>query len=306
MHYQIDEAAFRSLTIGTAKVDRLYTGARWTEGPVWFADMNCLLFSDIPNNRMLRFCPDPIGSEGMGSASVFRAPANFSNGNSRDRQGHLVTCEHGTRRVTRTEADGSITVLADSYQGKRLNSPNDLVVSSDGAIWFTDPSYGIISDYEGYRAEQEQEARHVFRLDPISGALEAVCSDFNQPNGLCFSPDESKLYIADSGASQDGSLPRHIRVFDVAGGRLSGGKEFATIDNGIPDGIRADEAGRIWSSAADGVHCFDPNGNRLGKILVPEVVSNLCFGGPRRNRLYITGTTSLYGVSLCVNGAQRP
>lgn len=304
--YQIDDPLFRRLTVGTAHLDWVYTGARWTEGPVWFADMNCLLFSDIPNNRMLRFCPDPVGSEGMGTTSVFRAPSNFTNGHARDRQGRLVSCEHGGRRVIRTEADGQITVLADSYRGKRLNSPNDLVVSSDGAIWFTDPSYGIMSDYEGYRAEPEQEARHVFRIDPQSGAVESVCDDFAQPNGLCFSPDESKLYIADSGGSHDASVPRHIRVFDVDGARLSGGREFAVIDAGIPDGIRADEAGRIWSSAADGVHCFDAEGNRLGKILVPEVVSNLCFGGPRRNRLYITATTSLYAISLCVNGAQRP
>lgn len=306
MTFQREDPAFGALVIGSAKLDRLWTGARWAEGPVWFADMNCLLFSDIPNQRILRWVPDPIGSDGMGQVSVFRAPSNFANGHSRDRQGRLVSCEHGLRRVTRTEPDGKVTVIADSFDGKRLNSPNDVVVKSDGSIWFTDPTYGILSDYEGYRAEPEQTARHLFRVDGVTGEIASVCDDFRQPNGLAFSPDESRLYVADSGASHDATAPRHIRVFDVEGDHLTGGHAFAEIDVGIPDGIRVDDQGRLWSSAADGVHCFDVGGARLGKILVPETVANLCFGGPRRNRMFICGTTSLYAVHLCVNGAQRP
>ena len=296
---------FRALYVASSHLDRLWTGARWTEGPVWFADLNCLLFSDIPNNRMLRFAPDPPGSDGMGAVSVFRAPSNFANGNTRDRQGRLVTCEHGTRRVTRTEADGTITVIADSYQGRRLNAPNDLVVSADGAIWFTDPTYGSMSDYEGFRSAIEQPARHVFRVDP-DGTMAPVVSDFVQPNGLAFSPDEMLLYIADSAASHDPAAPRHIRRFTVDGARLTGGAVFATIDTGVPDGFRLDDQGHLWTSAADGVHCFHPDGTLLGKVLVPEIVANLTFGGPRRNRMYICGTTSLYAVTLCVNGALRP
>lgn len=306
MSFEILDPRFGDMVVGTARLDRLWTGARWTEGPVWFADLNCLLFSDIPNNRMLRWSPDPLGSDGMGQVSVFRAPSNFANGHTRDRQGRLVSCEHGLRRVTRTEPDGSLTIIADSYQGRPLNAPNDVVVKSDGSIWFTDPTYGILSDYEGYRATPEQPHRNVFRVDPASGQIESVCHDFGQPNGLAFSPDESLLYVADSAASHDPAAPRHIRVFTVDGARLKGGAEFAVIDQGIPDGIRTDTAGNLWSSAGDGVHCFAPSGQILGKVKVPEVVSNLTFGGPRRNRMFITGTTSLYAAYLCVNGAQRP
>jgi len=205
--YQIDDTRFRSLIVGSARLDELYSGCRWAEGPVWFSDLNCLLWSDIPNQRMLRWTPDALG----GAVSVFRAPSNFANGHSRDRQGRLISCEHGARRVTRTEVDGTITVLADSYRGARLNSPNDLVAHSDGSIWFTDPTYGILSDYEGYRAAPEQPVRGVYRIDP-SGALTCVADDFGQPNGLAFSPDESLLYIADSSASHDPGAPRHIRV----------------------------------------------------------------------------------------------
>jgi gluconolactonase len=306
MIFQSDSPAFRELFVGSARLDRLWTGARWTEGPVWFADLNCLLLSDIPNQRILRWSPDPVGSDGQGQVSVFRAPSNFANGHTRDRQGRLVSCEHGTRRVTRTEIDGTITVIADSFAGKPLNSPNDVVVKSDGSIWFTDPTYGILSDYEGYRATPDQAARHVFRVDGATGAITSVCDDFAQPNGLAFSPDESRLYVADSAASHDPAAPRHIRAFEVAGDRLTGGAAFATIDSGIPDGIRVDDRGRLWSSAADGVHCFDVGGERVGKILVPETVANLCFGGPRRNRMFICATTSVYAVYLCANGTQRP
>jgi gluconolactonase len=301
--YQIDDPAFSQLIVGSAALDLLYTGCRWAEGPVWFDDLQCLLFSDIPNQRILRWAADATGS---GAISTFRQPSQFSNGQTRDRQGRLVTCEHGLRRVIRTEADGSITVLADSYLGKRLNSPNDVVVQSDGSVWFTDPTYGILSDYEGYKASPEQPGRGVYRVDGSSGAITCVVDDFCQPNGLAFSPDERTLYIADSGASHDGSKPRHIRAFDVAGDKLTNDRVFALIDAGIPDGIRTDTAGNLWSSAADGVHCFAPDGRRLGKVLVPEAVANLCFGGPRRNRLFITASTSLYAVYLTTSGAQRP
>ena len=296
--YEFHDPRFYHLVVGSAALDTLATGLRWAEGPVWFSDLNCLLFSDIPNQRIMRWVPG-------GGATVFREPSNFANGHSRDREGRLISCEHGTRRVTRTEIDGSVTVLADSYQGKRLNSPNDLVCHSDGSIWFTDPTYGILSDYEGYRSTPEQPGRHVYRLDP-SGDLTVVADDFLQPNGLAFSPDEKLLYIADSGASHDPALPRAIRAFDVAGGKLSGGRVFASIDTGVPDGIRTDIFGNLWSSAADGVHCFGPDGALLGKVLVPQGVSNLCFGGPRKNRLFITATSAVYAVYLATTGAQRP
>jgi gluconolactonase len=301
--YQIDDPAFAQLIIGSAALDQLYTGCRWAEGPVWFDDLQCLLFSDIPNQRILRWAADATGG---GTTSTFRQPSQFSNGQTRDRWGRLVTCEHGQRRVIRTEADGSKTVLAETYQGKRLNSPNDVVVHSDGSIWFTDPTYGILSDYEGCRSAPEQPVRGVYRVDGATSAISCVVDDFCQPNGLAFSPDERTLYIADSGASHDRSKPRHIRAFDADHGKLSNDRVFALIDAGIPDGIRTDMAGNLWSSAADGVHCFAPDGQRLGKILVPEVVANLCFGGSRRNRLFITATSSLYAIYLATTGAQWP
>jgi len=297
--YEFDDPRFAHLIVGSARLEELYSGCRWAEGPVWFSDANQLVWSDIPNERMLRWTPE-------GGVSVFRQPSNFANGHTRDRQGRLISCEHGTRRVSRTEIDGSTTTLAESFGGRRLNSPNDVVVRSDGTIWFTDPTYGILSDYEGYRAEPEQENRNVYRLDPETGDLAAVATDFNQPNGLAFSPDETILYVADSGASHDDALPRHIRAFDVVNGRLANGRVFATIDKGIPDGIRTDTAGNLWSSAGDGVHCFAPDGVRIGKILVPQTVANLTFGGPRRNRLFITATTSLYAIYVAVAGAQVP
>ena len=287
--------------VGSAGLDELYNGCRWAEGPVWFNDLNCLIWSDIPNERMLRWVPD-------GEVSVFRKASNFSNGNTRDRQGRLISCEHGGRRVTRTEVDGRITVLADRYQGKRLNAPNDVVVRSDGSIWFTDPTYGIMSDYEGYRAEPDQSSRNVYRLDPDTGELVAMITDFHQPNGLAFSPDESRLFVADSAYSHDDNAPRHIRVFDVTddGRHVSGGEVFCSIDNGVPDGFRFDTAGNLWSSAGDGVHCFSRHGELLGKIRVPQAVANVTFGGPRRNRLFITATKSLYAIYLTVTGAQYP
>lgn len=295
--YEIHDDRFRFLIVPTSPLDELYSGCRWAEGPVWFSDLGCLIWSDNPNERMLRWV------EG-GSVSTFRSPSNFSNGNTRDRQGRLVTCEHGTRRVTRTEIDGSITILADSYQGKRLNSPNDVVVHSDGGIWFTDPTYGIMSNYEGFRADPEQATRNVYRLDPDTGEIDAVVTDFGQPNGLAFSPDERVLYVADSSSSHDPNRPRHIRAFDVTDGRtLSRSREFCTIDNGVPDGFRVDINGNVWTSAGDGVHCFSAEGKLLGKILVPQTVANVTFGGPRRNRLFITATRSLYAVYTATIGA---
>ncbi len=295
--YKIHQPAFKELIVPSARLEELYANCRWAEGPVWFSDLNCLIWSDIPNQQMLRWVPG-------GEVSVFRAPSNFVNGNTRDRQGRLVSCQHGSRSVIRTELDGSITTLADRYQGKRLNAPNDVVVHSNGSVWFTDPTYGILSDYEGYQAEPEQPTRNVYRVDPTTGEIAAVVSDFGQPNGLAFSPDEAKLYVADSSASHNLAAPRHIRVFDVVEGRsLTNGREFCTIDCGIPDGFRLDIHGNLWTSAGDGVHCFSPAGELLGKILVPQAVANLTFGGPRKNRLFITATTSLYAVYVTTTGA---
>lgn len=292
--YEIIDDRFNALFNSSAALDQIHTGCRWAEGPVWFKDGNYLLWSDIPNNRMMRYIPD-------GGVSVFRADANYSNGNTRDRQGRLVTCEHGARRVTRAEIDGSITVLADSFEGKRLNSPNDVVVRSDGSIWFTDPTYGIQSDYEGHKATPEQATNNVYRIDPETGSIDAVVRDFVQPNGLAFSPDETKLYVADSGS------PRHIRVFDVVDGRtLANSRVFCTVEPGVPDGFRFDVEGNLWTSAWDGVQCFAPDGTLIGKILVPERVANLTFGGPKANRLYIAATSSIYAIYLTTNGAAVP
>jgi gluconolactonase len=287
---------FNACFVGHQRVERLWTGARWLEGPAYFAAGRYLVFSDIPNNRMMRF------DETDNSVSVFRQPSHNSNGNTTDRQGRLVTCQHLTRSVTRTEFDGSITTLADRFESKRLNSPNDVVVKSDGSIWFTDPSYGILSDYEGERAEPEMDC-HVYRVDPQTGCVSRVADDFVKPNGLAFSPDEKLLYIADTGASHMPGGPAHIRRFAVSdAGKLSGGEVFATCTAGFFDGFRVDRGGRIWSSAADGVHCYDPDGTLIGKVHIPELVSNLCFGGPKRNRLYMTANQSLYSVMVAVNG----
>jgi len=257
-----------------------------------------LLLSDIPNDRILRY------DETDGGVSVFQQPCRNHNGHSVDRQGRLVSCEHRGRCISRIEFDGTRTVLADSYQGKRLNSPNDLVVKSDGTIWFTDPTYGIDSEYEGDAAAAELDGSYVYRFDPATGSLEAVATDFVKPNGLAFSPDESKLYIVDTGATHVEDGPRHIRVFDVGeGGKLSGGEVFATCTIGLFDGFRFDIHGNIWTSAGDGVHCITPEGDLIGKILTGEVVANVEFGGIKRNRLYICATTSLQAVYLNTRGA---
>jgi len=297
---------FEKYRIGNAAVERLCTGMRWSEGPVWFGDGRYLLWSDIPNNRIMRW------SEESGAVSVFRSPSNNANGNTRDRQGRLVTCEHLSRRVTRTEHDGRITVVMDSYEGKRLNAPNDVVVHSDGSIWFTDPGYGILLDYEGETAEFELPT-NVYRVDPLTGKAAVVADDFDRPNGLCFSPDESRLYIVDTGAPSDAGGPPHVRVFDVVDGvRLANGRVFVDMKPASTDGIRTDQDGNLWASAGwgspdtDGAHCYSPEGELIGQIHLPEPCSNLCFGGLKKNRLFMTTGQSIYAVYLKAIGAQTP
>lgn len=295
---EVHDPRFRLLLQPNAFLSKLTDQCLWAEGPVYFPAADLLIWSDIPNNRMLRWAP------GMG-VGVYRAPSNYSNGNTRDREGRLVSCEHGARRVTRTGHDGSVTVLADKFEGKRLNSPNDVIVDSRGEIWFTDPDYGILSDYEGYRADSEIGRCNVYRVTE-NGQVRIACDDFVKPNGLAFSPDETKLYVADSGASHDDAAPRHIRVFDVAAdGALRNGRVFIEMQSGVPDGMRLDEHGNVWTSAEDGVHCYAPDGALLGKILIPEVVANLTFGGFNRNRLFIAATSSIYSLHVGVRGAGR-
>jgi gluconolactonase len=278
---------------GDGRVERLYTGCRWAEGPVYVPAGRYLVWSDIPNDRMLRW------DETTGAVGIFRQPSGYANGGTLDVQGRLISCEHGNRRVSRTEHDGSITTIADRFDGKRLNSPNDAVVRSDGSIWFTDPSYGIDSDYEGHQAESEIGSCNVYRVDGVSGDCRLVADDFIRPNGLAFSRDESSLYIADTRAN-------HVRVFAVSDGVLGDSRLFADCSDGVFDGIRLDTEGRVWAAAGDGVHCFDPDGTLIGKLLLPEPVSNLVFGGPKRNRLFVTASTSVYSLLLTVNGAVAP
>jgi gluconolactonase len=303
---EVLDPRFGKYKVGNAAVERLYTGARWAEGPVWVGDGRYLLFSDIPNNRILRWLED------SGEVSVFRSPSNYANGNYRDRQGCLLTCEHDTRRLTRTEHDGAITVLMDQYENKKLNAPNDLTVHSDGAIWFTDPGYGIMSDYEGHKAAFELPA-NVYRLDPDSRQVTVVASDMDKPNGICFSPDEKKLYVVDTGAPKHPGDPHPIRVYDVEGGvRLKNGRLFADMSPGSSDGVRCDVDGNVWSAAGwagegfNGVHVFAPDGTLIGKIHLPEICANLCFGGAKKNRLFMAASQSLYAVYVGTRGAQLP
>ncbi len=289
--FEIVDPQFARYILFNATLETLASGFRWTEGPVWFGDANALLFSDIPNDRMLRW----IEAVGL---SVFREPSHFTNGHTRDRQGRLISCSHGLRAVIRTEYDGSITTLADRCGNARLNSPNDVIVKSDGSIWFTDPLYGIASDYEGLRSTPEL-ACNVYRLDPQTRELTIVADDFAGPNGLAFSPDESKLYVADTGSPHDSAPEKHVRVFAVEDGkRLRGGQIFYKADRGAVDGMRCDEDGNLWASAGDGVHCVNSAGALLGKIYVPEQVANLTFGGRMHSRLFICATTSVYAIYL--------
>ena len=299
--FEVLDPRFKRYALGNVHLETLYQGTRWAEGPAYFPAGRYLLWSDIPNNRVMRY------DETDGSVSVFLSPSDNHNGHTVDREGRLVSCEHRGRRVSRVEVDGAVTCLADRYEGKRLNSPNDVVVKADGSVWFTDPTYGIDGDYEGDKAESEIGASYVYRIDPGNGAVEAVATDFVKPNGLAFSPDESLLYIADTGASHVENGPRHIRVFDVADGRrLVNGRIFAECGFGMFDGFRVDVDGNVWTSAGDGVHCYTPEGALIGKILTGEVVANVEFGGLKRNRLFICATTTLRAIYLNTRAARRP
>ena len=298
--YEIIDPRFKRYVLDNAELEVLATGFRWVEGPVWMGDADCLLFQDLPNDRTMRWSES-------GGLSVYRSPSRYANGQTRDRQGRLVACSHQDRCLYRTEFDGAVTTLVTHHQDNRLNAPNDVVVKSDGSIWFTDPLYGISSDYEGGRQVSEQPPT-LYRLDPVSGDINAMASDFDGPNGLAFSPDETRLYVAETGDQNRDEPRQHIRVFDVSedGLRLSGGTIFHTIDPGYCDGLRIDEDGNIWSSAGDGVHCIDPDGHLLGKIRVPHRVANVAFGGHLKNRLFIAGSQALYAIFVNTRGAQTP
>ncbi len=298
--FEICNPRFARYILANARLEELATGFRWVEGPVWMGDADCLLFQDLPNNRTMRWI------EGLG-ASVHRAPSNYANGQTRDRQGRLIACSHRGRCLYRTEYDGRVTVLVERHDGKRLNSPNDVVVKSDGSIWFTDPVYGIVNDYEGGRQKSEQ-APAVYRFEPQSGAIRIVAGDFDGPNGLAFSPDERLLYVAESGSPDVDNPKQYIRVFEVRpdGATLKGGDIFHKVEPGFSDGFRVDEDGNIWSSAGDGVHCISPRGELLGKVFVPHVVSNVTFGELAKNRLFIGGSTTLYSIFLNTRGVQIP
>jgi len=294
----VDES-FAKYRLNLAGMERIAHGYRWAEGPVWFGDGRFLLWSDIPNNRIVKW------EEETGAVSVFRKPSNFANGNTRDRQGRLVTCEHGGRRVSRTEYDGTITVIADRYQGKPLNSPNDVVVKSDGSVWFTDPPFGLLGYYEGYLAKQELPT-NVYRVDGATGELTVVADDVNCPNGLAFSPNESILYVIESR-----STPRNVLAYDVVDGgrRIANRRTLIAAGPGTPDGMRCDIDGNLWCGwgmgdpALDGVAIFNPDGRLIGRIDLPERCANLCFGGTYRNRLFMASGKSVYALYVNTQGA---
>lgn len=297
--FEIHDERFKHYILGNAPLEELGSGFRWIEGPVWMGDADCLLFQDLPRNRTMRWI------EGAGF-SVYRAPSNYANGQTRDREGRLIACSHRGRCLYRTEYDGTVTTLVERHAGKRLNSPNDVVVKSDGTIWFSDPVYGIANDYEGGRQHSEQPPA-LYRFDPRTNEIQVMAGDFDGPNGLAFSPDERRLYVAETGDQSKPNPRQYIRVFDVApDGALSGGDVFHKIEPGYCDGMRVDEDGNVWSSAGDGVHCISPEGKLMGKILVPHVVSNITFGGPAKNRLFIGGSHTLYGIFLDRRGVQTP
>lgn len=292
MTYEILNPVFNQLIIGHAKLERLHSGMRWAEGPVYVPAAKSLLWSDIPNDRVMRF------DETDGSVSVFETPCGHQNGHTLDYQGRVVACEHSGRRVSRLEHDGRWTTLADSFEGKRLNSPNDVVVKRDGSIWFTDPTYGIDSEYEGHAAKSEIGASNVYRIDGDTGEITKVLDDLVRPNGIAFSPEEDLLYVADTGQTHDPSCTPKIVAYHVApdGRSVNRKSVFATLDRGLYDGFRVDRDGNIWTSADDAVAIYAYDGTLIGRIPVGETVANLTFGGPKRNRLYITAQTSLYAI----------
>ncbi len=297
MTVEVEDSRLEGLIVPDEHVRRLWTGGEWTEGPVYVPAEDCVYWSDIPNDRVLRW------SEADG-AGVALHPAGYANGHTLDHQGRIVRCEHGGRRVSRVERDGSLRTLADRYAGGRLNSPNDVVVKSDGAIWFTDPPYGIISDHEGHKADSEQAGCFVFRCDPADGALTLVSDALQDPNGLAFSPDESILYVSDTSADRHEGGRHHLFAFDVVGGtRLENERVFAVCDPGLFDGFRVDVDGNLWTSAGESVEIYAPDGVRLGRIPMPEVVSNCTFGGPAGTTLFITATRSLYALTVATTGA---
>ncbi|WP_284947519.1 SMP-30/gluconolactonase/LRE family protein [Acidisoma cladoniae] len=299
MTYEVFDPRFEALTVSHSKLEKLWTGSRWAEGPVYVPAAKSLVWSDIPNDRLLRL------DETDGSVSVFETPCGHHNGHTLDHLGRILACEHGGRRLSRLDFDGRWRTLVDSFGGKRLNSPNDVVEKSDGSIWFSDPTYGIDSHYEGDKAESEIGASNVYRFDPETGALTAVITDLLKPNGLAFSPDESVLYVADTGATHDPAHPRVIVAYTVGSDGRSVRREgvFATLENGLFDGFRVDGHGNVWTSAQTAVATYAPDGTLLGRIPVGEDVANLCFGGAKRNRLYITATTSLYAVYVNAHAA---
>jgi gluconolactonase len=296
---EVRDPRFARYLLANAALEKLAEGFRWVEGLVWIGDAGCLLFQDLPRDRTLRWIEDS-------GVSVYRAPSGYANGQARDRQGRLIACSHRDRCLWRTEIDGTLTRLVDRHAGRRLNAPNDVVVRSDGSVWFTDPLYGIQTDYEGGRQASEQPPA-VCRFDPDHDRVEIVADDFDGPNGLAFSPDERRLYVCETGDQTRDRPRQYIRVFDVdPSGRLTGGSVFHKVEPGYADGIRVDEDGNLWASAADGVHCIDPDGALLGKILVPQRVASLAFGGPARNRLFIGASTALYAIFLNRRGAGWP
>ena len=298
--YDVLDPRFSELIDPDADLRHLADGCTWAEGPVYLAAERALLWSDVRSNRLMRY------DERTGSVTVEEEPANFCNGHTVDLDGRVVACEHGTRSVVRWLSPGRRETIADRFEGRRLNSPNDVVVASDGAVWFTDPTYGIDSDAEGHRAESEIGSSNVYRVDPVGGSVTAEITDMVRPNGLAFSLDERSLYVADTGVSHVEDGPRHLRRYDVEDGHVTGGGEVvATCPDGVFDGFRLDEAGRLWTSGRQGVHCYDPDGTLLGTIRLPEVCANVEFGGVDRRTMYLTANTSLYAIDVRVAGAAQ-